>query len=153
MHSKNTELIILVYLLATFCIPSSLGIYKNTINSTKSLSTAVWDVDITPDNNSSLRVIPDSTNATYTLEVSNDSEVDVEYKIIISNLPNGVQVKLDDEQNFRNPTNNVITIDNAGTIAYGGQPVIHTLTFRATTAATIVNNQTVNINVEFKQTT
>ena len=152
MHSKNTELIILVYLLAAFCIPSTLGMYKNVAGSTKSLNTAEWDVSITPDVNSSLQVIPDSTNATYTLIVSNDSEVDVVYDIVISNLPSGVEVKLDSEQNFRQQlSGNTIRISNAGSILYNGSPVTHTLTFRAVTGATVVSNQSVTINVEFKQ--
>ena len=153
MHNKNIELMVLVYLILTFCIPSTLGIYKNVSNTSDSIRPAEWDVSITPGNNSSLQVVPNSTNASYTLTVTNDSEVDVVYDIVISNLPSGVEVKLDNEQNFRQQqSGNTITISNAGTIAYNGSPVQHTLTFRAITGATVVSNRTVNIDVVFKQT-
>ena len=154
MHSKNIELIILVYLLMTFCIPSSFGIYRKSASSNSSATTAKWDVSLNQNGiNDTLSIVNDGSIAIYTLKFVSDSEVDTEYSIIISNIPNGVDVKLDTENNYRTPVNGIVTIDPAGTINYTGSSVevTHTLTFRANAGATVVNNQTIDIDVNFKQ--
>ncbi len=155
MHSKNIELIILVYLLAVFCIPSTLGIYKDGIGANSAVTAATWDVDFTPGNNNSVQLVANSsTISSYTFSVTNDSQVDVTYSIIVSNLPNGVQVKLDNG-GFENPSGGTYRFDDIGVIAYDASPneATHTLYFKAATNATIVNNQPVGVNVEFKQDT
>ena len=153
MHNKNIELVILVYLLATFCIPSTLGIYKRNASSSSIVDTSAWDVDIDQTGLSgSVSVIEgDANGGTYTLKVVSDSEVDVVYDIIVRNIPSGVQVKLGNGS-FQ-PASSTVTFSNAGTILYGSQPMenTHVLTFKANNGATIVNNQTVTIDVDFKQ--
>ena len=51
------------------------------------------------------------------------------------------------------PTSGTITINNAGTIDYNDsvKTKTHTLTFRATSGATTVSDQSINIDVQFKQ--
>ena len=44
MHSKQFQIVIMLYLLLTFCIPSSLGIYKKSTVTNSSLTAAKWDV-------------------------------------------------------------------------------------------------------------
>ena len=151
MHNKTFEIIVFAYLLFTFAIPSSIGIYKNRTIVTKSLDAAIWDVSLNQNGvNGSVQVTKGDANGnTYTLNVVNDSEVDVVYDIIVSNIPNGVQVKLDNGS-FE-PQSSTVTISNAGTISYGGSPNTHTLTFKANNSASVVNNHTINIDVEFKQ--
>ena len=154
MHSKNIEFIFLICLLTVFCIPSSLGIYKQNSNTSKSVSTSDWNVSLNQNGiNNTISIANNGSTGTYTLKVVSDSEVDTEYSITISNIPSGVDVKLDNEVNYRTPTNGVVTIDPAGTITYTGSSVevTHTLTFRANNGATVVNNQTIDIDVEFKQ--
>ena len=154
MHNKNTELIILVYLLLAFCIPSSLGIYKRNASTSTSIVAAEWNVSLNQTGvNNTLSIVNNGSTGTYTLKVVSDSEVDMEYAIIISNIPSGVDVKLDDEVNYRVPTNGTVTIDPAGTINYTGssEEVTHTLTFRANNGASVVSNQTITIDVDFKQ--
>lgn len=151
MHNKMFEIVILVYLVSVFCIPSSLGIYKRTASSSKALNVADWSVALDQTGvNGSVQVIEgDTTGSTYTLNVVSDSEVDVAYDITISNIPSGVQVKLDNGS-FA-PENSTVTITNAGTIPYGAGPNTHTLTFKANTGATIVTNRTITIDVNFRQ--
>ena len=155
MHNKNIEMIILIYLLSVFCIPSTLGIYKRMADTSDSVDTAKWNVSLNQTGiNNTLSVANNGSTATYTLKVVSDSEVDTEYAIIISNIPSGVDVKLDDEVNYRVPSNGVVTIDPAGTINYTGSSVevTHTLTFRANNGASVVSNQSITVDVDFKQT-
>ena len=154
MHNKNVELIILVYLLLSFCIPSTLGIYKNSATSTESISSAAWNVSLNQTNISPnvTATIGAVNGSDYTLKLVNDSEVNVSYSITISNIPSGVDVKINGGS-FLTPSNGTVTIPNAGTINYTGSPVevTRTLTFRANNGATVVNNQQVTIDVDFKQ--
>jgi hypothetical protein len=151
MHNKTFEIVILVYLISVFCIPSSLGIYKRTSTGTKTIDIADWSValDQTGVNGSVQVTEGDANGSTYTLNVVSNSEVDVIYDIKISNIPSGVQVKLGN--GTYQPQNSTVTFTNAGTILYGAGPNTHTITFKANSGATIVNNQTINIDVDFKQ--
>lgn len=151
MHNKTFQIIILIYLLFSFCVPSTLGILKRRTISSSSVSTALWDVSITPDINNSLQLTPNGSDGSYTLTVTNDSEVDVEYQIVVSNIPSGVQVKLDN--GYYQQQASTVTFDNAGTIDYDDNDgyATHTLYFRANSGATTVNNQSVTVDVIFKQ--
>ncbi len=152
MHSKRFEIIVLVYLLLVFSVPSTLGIYKNTASSTGLISTSAWNVSLNQNGiNGSLEVITGGQNATYTLNVVSDSEVDTVYSIIVRNIPSGVQVKLDNGS-FQ-PESSTVTFSNLGPIYYTGQEETrtHTLYFKANNGAATVNNQTVTIDVDFKQ--
>ncbi len=151
MHNKTFEIVILLYLVSVFCIPSSLGIYKRASSSSKIVDAALWDVALNQTGvNGNVQVTKGDANGnTYTLNVISNSEVDVTYDIIISNIPSGVQVKLDN-RSFEQESSTV-TITNAGIISYGAGSNTHTLTFKANNNATLVNNHTVNIDVDFKQ--
>ena len=151
MHNKTFEIIILLYLVSVFCIPSSLGIYKRVSTSSKVVDAATWDVSLNQTGiNGNVQVTKGDTNGnTYTLNVVSSSEVDVTYDIIVSNIPSGVQVKLGNGS-FEQESSTV-TFTNAGTILYGAGPNTHTLTFKANNNATLVNNHTVTIDVDFKQ--
>ncbi len=151
MHNKTFEIVILVYLVSVFCIPSSLGIYKRTTTGTKTIDVADWSVALDQTGvTGSVQVIEGDTNGgTYTLNVVSDSEVDVIYDITVSNIPSGVQVKLDGGTYL--PENSTVTFTNAGIIPYGDGPNTHTLTFKANNGATLVSNRTINIDVDFKQ--
>ena len=154
MHNKNVEIIVLVYLLLSFCIPSTLGIYKNSATSSKTISAAAWNVSLNQTNISPnvTATIGAVNGSDYTLKLVNDSEVNVSYSITISNIPSNVDVKINGGS-YLTPSNGTVTIPNAGTINYTGSPVevTRTLTFRANNGASLVNNQQVTIDVDFKQ--
>jgi len=154
MHNKNIEFIFLIFLMSAFCIPSSLGMYKSNTTSSKTVSTADWNVSLNQNEISdSISIVNNGSTGTYTLKVVSDSEVDTEYSIIISNIPTGVDVKLDTENNYRTPVNGVVTIEPAGTIHYTGsrEEVTRIITFRANNGSSVVNNRAINIDVVFKQ--
>lgn len=151
MNNKKVGIIVLIFLLLVIAIPSSLGIFKNSANIPSSVTTARWNVSVSSNSSSSMQLIPNSGTSSYNITVTSDSEVDTDYSIIVSNIPSGVQVELD-SGGFE-PYSSTVTFPNVGTILYGAQPnsVTHTLTFKANTGATIVSNQSVSVNVEFKQ--
>ena len=153
MHSKTAEMIIFAYLLSAFCIPSSLGLFKRIANTSNSVGAATWSVSLNQTGvNNHVEVIPSGNNGSYTLNVQSNSEVDVVYEIKVSGIPSGVEVKLD-SGSFQTPTSGVVTFTNAGTILYSDvvKQKTHTLTFKANSGAATVNNQTVTIDVNFKQ--
>ena len=154
MHSKQFQIVILMYLLFAFCIPSSLGIFKYTTSSTNLLTAAKWDVSLNQNGISGnvTATIGNANGASYTLKLVNGSEVDVNYSITISNIPSGVVVMINGGS-YLTPQNGTVTISNAGTINYSNSPVevTRTLTFKANNGASTVNNQPVTIDVDFKQ--
>lgn len=153
MQSKNVKLIALICLLILFCIPPTLGLFKRMIGATGLINAASWNVALNQTGvNNTLQVIPDTLNASYTLNVTSTSEVDVQYTIIVRNIPSGVLVKLDDGS-FQTPSNNTVTFNNAGSIYYSdvSKEKTHVLTFKANTGTTAVNNQTVSVDVDFRQ--
>ena len=130
------------------------ALLRSTAQGTGTIDTASWSVTRSQSQpGDSLEVIPGLTTDDYTLTVQSSSEVDVIYSIIISNLPADVEVDLDNGGNYRPQSNGTITIDPAGTINYNDsvKTKTHTLTFRATSGATPVANQSINIDVRFKQ--
>lgn len=154
MHNKQFQIVVMLYLLLVFCIPSSLGIYKKTTVTSGSLTAAKWDVSLNQNGISGnvTATIGNANGASYTLKLVNGSEVDVTYSITISNIPSGVDVMINGGS-YLTPQNGTVTISNAGTINYSSSPVevTRTLTFRANNGASTINNQPVTIDVDFKQ--
>ena len=150
---KNIKLIILVVILSFFVIPFSFAVYRVATNSSGDLISANWSVSLNQQGvNNYLSVIPDSYNAGYTLNVTSNSKVDVVYTVIISNLPAGIEVSFDGGS-FRSQSNNTITFTDIGSILYSDsvKTKTHTLTFRALTGSTLINNREVDVDVTFRQ--
>ena len=100
-----------------------------------------------------MEVIPELSTDVYNLTVTSTSEVDVVYTIIISNLPTGVEVALDNGT-YQPSSNGTVRISNAQTVINYNDAVKtknHTLTFRATSSAQVVSDQEIDVDVEFKQ--
>ena len=82
------------------------------------------------------------------------NQVDVLYKIIISNLPADVEVDLDNTGYLPPTASGSLTIETANTVINYNDAIktkTHTLTFRATSEASFITNQEINIDVEFRQ--
>lgn len=128
---------------------SSLAIYKNSGTGNAGTVTAVWDVSASS-TSSTIDLVAGSTT-TYTFTVNNDSDVPVTYSIEISNLPTGIQAKLD-TRNYIHESNNKIVISPAGELGYTGTTQrTHTLTFNTPLSSSEVSNQPISINVIFSQ--
>ena len=142
------SILLILYAIRTFAL------YRNASQGSGSIAAATWSVTRSQSQSGdSIDVIPGGITDTYTLTVQSNSEVDVEYKIVINNLPSGIEVDLDNT-GYLTPTSGTLTIQNANTIInYNdvSKTKNHTLTFRAISGASFVSNQEIDIDVEFKQ--
>ena len=147
--------VMIICLLSILILPSSFSLLRESAVVDGTVPLAEWNVSLEQTGvNNSLSIVPNGTTANYMLNVKSLSEVDVTYAIMISNLPSGVEVEIDDDGVSRpQDSNNTITIQNAGTVLYGGTGTTktHKLTFKAVTGATVVNNQLVHIDVLARQ--
>ncbi len=153
--NRTFKVLIVAGLILFILIPLSYALLRNSTFASGNLVTAIWNVTLEQTGvNNNLTVVPENANATYTLNVKSLSEVDVNYSIVVSNLPSGVDVSIDGVT-FPPVSNGTVTFSNAGTILYSSNDRInsHTLTFRGASGATLVNNQAVTINVLAEQTT
>ena len=156
MRKKILITTIIVLVLSFFIIPGSYAIYRNILNSNGNIAAAQWNVTLNQDgvNNYISVLAGDATSsASYTVNVRSISEVDIVYSIVVSNIPSGTTVALDNGSD-QQPTNNQIIFNNAGTILYSdvNKTKTHTLTFKAASGATYVSNQEVNVDVIARQT-
>ena len=121
----------------------------------ESLDTATWSVSRNQSQSGdSINIYPGGATDSYTLTVQSNSEVDVLYKIIISNLPADVEVDLDNTGYLPPTASGSLTIETANTVINYNDAIktkTHTLTFRATSEASFITNQKINIDVEFRQ--
>ena len=151
---RKKEIIVIAFAIVLF-IPITYAILKNKILGNGNLTLATWNVTLNQSNtNNSLSIAPEPNEmiASYTVNINSVSEVSVIYSIIINNLPSGVSVSLDGE-NYEPEDNRKVVFSNVGTIPFNDATKSrqHTLYFKASTGATYVNNNEVNINVEVKQ--
>ena len=152
---KVKMILIIVFILSFFLVPSTFAIYKNSALTYSNLNLAEWSVSLNQDNeNNYLSIIPDPENVTasYTLNITSNSEVDLTYSIVIDDLPSGVSVKLDDGT-FISEINHQVFFNSAGSISYDdvNKTKSHVLTFMASPNAEFVDEHEVNINVIVSQ--
>ncbi len=148
------NIIVLVFITMLLISSSSYAIYTGSTGITGNVISAEWNVSLNQENvENYLSVIPGGRTDTYTLNIVSNSGVDVIYSIVISNLPTGISVKLDDAENFTEQTNNNIIFSDAGSILYSGleSTKTHTLTFKAESGTQVVNEQQINIDVIVRQ--
>ncbi len=147
------DLLSMVFVMTLFLGSSTYAIYRGFISIGGTLASSDWHVYLDQENvEDHLSIVPDGTTDTYTLNIVSESEVDVVYSIIISNLPAGVSVSLDNNTPVQQVNNQVI-ISNAGTILYQNSENTrtHQLTFIAASGATLATNQQVEIDVVARQ--
>ncbi len=148
------NIIVLVFITMLLVSSSSYAIYTGSAEVTGNVVSAEWNVSLNQANvENYLSVIPNGRTDTYTLNIVSNSGVDVIYSIVISNLPTGISVKLDDNENFTEQSNNSIIFSDAGTILYSGleSTKTHTLTFKAASGTQVVNEEQINIDVIVRQ--
>ena len=156
MNNKKKIIVLLIFVASLICIPPTLSLFRRKANSTGLIDAAKWYVALNQDGiSNNVVALTGSTNGVYTLKIVSESEVDTAYSITVSGIPSGVDVALNNYDNgaFKTPLNGIVTFDNAGVIDYTGlrEEVLRTLTFRASSSATLVENQPVNVKVDFVQ--
>lgn len=145
----------LVFIVMVFAIiATTFAIFRSHGSATGTINAATWSISRSQSaSGDSLSVIPELASDVYNLTVTSNSEVDVVYTIIVSNLPTGVEVSLDNGT-YQTPTSGTVRISNAQTVINYNDTVKtknHTLTFRATSSAQVVSEQEIDVDVEFKQ--
>lgn len=155
MMNKKISNIIIIMIAIFLIIPSSYAIYKNIASSSKVIVTAEWDVDLNQNNiNNYLSIVPEpnGTTASYALNITSQSEVDVIYSIVIRDLSDGVSVSLDNGQ-FIQEVNGIVTFADVSSILYSDavKTKSHIVTFKADSTAQYVDDHEVNVNVIARQ--
>ena len=90
---------------------------------------------------------------TFTIKVASNSEVAAVYSIELTNIPSDTRVKLDAEEEYKEPdATGKITFSNVGIInTQDNTEKTHVLTFKALESEYDTTNRKVGVNVTFVQ--
>ena len=155
MRKKILTIVILVLISSLFVIQSSFALYRRIFNPNGNIAAATWSVTLNQsneENNLSIVAGDETSTASYTVNITSNSEVDIIYSIVVEDIPSGVHVKLDDGE-YQTPSNNEVIFVDVSTINYTDQNKTksHTLTFKADSNAEDTLNEEININVMTRQ--
>ena len=155
-RKKMIFVIMFIGIVSFLVIPYSFAIYRKSTSSQGSITSATWNVFLTQNgvaDHLSVVAGTNGTTASYPLNISNNSQVDVVYTIEITGLSRDVSVSVDDGNTFIKENNGQVTFTDVGTISYvnGGNTITKTLIFKAASTAEFVNNNAVDINVIARQ--
>ncbi len=153
-NNKIRSLILVFGMLLLLSTVLTFAILRASGSGSGTIRTAKWSVSRNySQTGDSIEIYQGGATDSYTLTVQSASEVDVLYKIIISNLPTGVEVDIDNT-GYLTPTAGTLIIENANTVINYNDSVktkTHTLTFKAASTASLVTDREINIDVEFRQ--
>ena len=128
--------------------------YRTKVSGTDTVRIAKWKFDVdTSSNASELYVVSENDNGTntYDITITNESEVSSSYALVLSNVPVGLQVKLDNGI-YRSTNDGVITINNAGSFLVNGETShTHTLTFKDLLSSSNQGDMEIHLDVVFEQ--
>lgn len=149
-------IVIFAVIMSFFVFRQSFAIYKKSITNDGNITSATWNVFLNQSgvgDHLSIVADPNGTTASYTLNITNNSEVDVRYSIELDGLSEDVSVSIDGGNTFTKENNGMITFNNVGTINYanGGNTVSKTLIFKALSTAEFVTDNAIDIKVITKQ--
>ena len=94
----------------------------------------------------------EAQNQTYIIKVTSNSEVKASYSLVLTNVPNDVEAKVDGGS-YVSPTNNTITIENIGTINANAtnKTNTHTLKFNTPLNSQVIGENSINVEMKFVQ--
>ena len=155
MKNRILIIIILVLVSSLFVIQSTFALYRMISKSTGSIATATWNVTLNQENelnNLSLIAGDENSTASYTVNITSTSQVDIIYTIVVNNIPAGVKVKLDNGE-YQTPSSNKVIYADVSTINYSDENKAksHTLTFKAENNTENLEDEELNINVIARQ--
>ena len=142
---------IYIIFISAYIVINTFSKLNANITRTGTLSVAKWDVSSTIPNNT-INLIAGNNIENYTLTVTSESETASNYSITITDLPDNVQVALDNNT-FLSPTSGSVTFNNVGTFDANAQNTSHnhTLKIKALLEADAQTDETIDVNVEFTQ--
>ena len=139
------------------CICYSIGLtlarYYSTGSFAPSLGVAKWDVAVDNNiSNHSLNLVCGGNPQSYSFTVESQSEVTTKYSILLSDLPDDIEVSLDGGT-FQTPVNHSITYTDVATFGVQDTQRIHThtLSFKAPLDATMLSVNDIGMKVKFSQ--
>ncbi len=149
-----TFLLICVIILTLSYSFYSTARYTSDITGNSNVSIAKWNVSVSPitQTNTFNAIAGNTVPIDYTVRVTSTSQVSSNYSIVVTNIPTGVKVSIDDGTE-QIPVNNAVTFSNAGTFNIGDANNYrdHKLTFSVPIESNAVNNNNINIQVVFSQ--
>lgn len=149
---NNKKLLIIIILFLLIRVNMSFAILRIAKNSVGSLNTAQWQISLSQnsiDNYLSVVSGDNTSISSYQLDITNGSEVNAVYSVVLDGLPSGVSASVDGTT-FTAEVNNKIIFNEIGTINSGSTETL-TLNFKALTGSTIINEKEVDINVIARQ--
>ena len=136
---------------------TSLARYASQVTKTGSVGVAKWDVTLNGESSETLETITigdDDTYQEFNLTVTSASEVGITYSAVLTNVPEGLYIIVDDDEyNPYNPQNGTITINNLGSFdaSENGQSRTHKLKFIVPIGSDAFSNREIDIDVVFSQ--
>lgn len=126
--------------------------YVSTLISGDGATVAKWTVEAVSDTDT-LNLISGNVVGVYTLNITSTSEVSASYSVVLSNVPSGLEVKIDDGQYQTAGSSGSIVFGNVGAFAAGGDDVAHThtITFDSPLDSSALGINEVDVGVEFVQ--
>ena len=103
-------------------------------------------------NDKSNKIENNVTSVNYMFSATSTSNVACDYSIILSNIPNGITVKIDNSQIYT-PTNGELLIENLGGFEVDSLNTTHEhiLTFISNSGITVSNGIELDLQVDIKQ--
>ena len=146
-------LMYLIFLTAYFSL-NTFSKYVGVVDGGGEVQVAKWEVSSTSESNSMMNIVAGNTENTYEIKVTSTSDVGCTYSIVLSNIPSGLKIKLNDGS-FEEITSGTKAYSNIGHFDAGSSGIIntYTLTMKADLPVTEVANQVVDIDVVFVQDT
>ena len=128
--------------------------YNSSIGISGERSVSIWNVNIdTSDNGSdNLNIVSGNLSASYIIKVSSLSEVSTTYSIILTNVPNGLEVKLDNGS-YQTVVNNTVQFNDVDMFLVSGNisEYTHVLSFNDPLNTSNSGLSSIDIDVVFNQ--
>ena len=153
MLISKKKIIIIILTVIVFVNTYFLAKYISSFEGSDSTELAKWSVSYDTDDNISdtINLISGDGAKDYYINITSNSEVALKYSIILNNVPDEMEVKIDDK-GFEYPTNNKIIFD----IGYFSASDLnstkqHILSFNAPLDSEIASSTNVDIDIIFDQ--
>ena len=157
MKKNKENIVVLAILFLSFIFLIIMRVYakyNSDSNGNSIAKVARWEMSVdTNDNlNDNLNIVSGNTTQDYKLKIISTSEVTAKYSIVLSDIPDNIQVSLDNS-NAVTPVNNKITFSDVGAINSDSQNKIidHTLTFSSPLVSNFIFDDEIYVDVIFYQ--
>jgi len=155
MNIKKKRIIIFILIVmvfsSTYFIASSFSKYRSNVISDGNVGIAKWEL-LVNDTSGSIDLYIGEDAVTYTLRITNNSEVASRYSAYFSNIPENILIAIDDS-GYKSGVNGEIIIENIGETSLTDQSNIytHTVYFKAIEGASEYSGKSIDMDVKFVQ--